>query len=1160
MIFCKKLFWFVCLNCVFLLNVGFVSALEIHYPDILGKSVNDTSTFPEYACYLFSLITALAIFIAVIVIAFGGVYYLIFYGRGKFTSEGKDWMKAGITGLLIIVCAYLIAYTINPNLTICSLNALSPIDFNFSSSSTIPPGATITTYKEIPIGTLTENLLTRTMDCYGFDPEGNPINGDQITIAGNKKINGPTYTNHDRADCLVQLVEGAQKKAQVIASLSDNITRLMNLCSCRIKDADGKDTGASKCDPVCDYAKGGCKVTKCPGGKCVGTCVDGACKQPPNTYDCCPKDSGVKDPKNPQKNLSVKDLIERGPINLSEIVTVSGISVDDNLRVSVNDTPVYSGSFTQIQNGYGYGNPQTTFTTQRDDTIKIELIDRNQKTKGFEDITINNDKICSVSGSDLGYWPYIASQFYGTPTYDTIINTTLCDMGLRDCGAPEKKYNGLDEFRCPNPNNKEHPSCENISDYVSALAGATNDDGTPIYIIDKNKWNKLNLVQQLVFFKEEIEFIKQEIQKDKDALEQAETALGNCYLAIPYVDLVKTYENANQQNHIILTQKTFSDPITDKIIDVSKYCEGFNYANSSCLKKCNDMCPDTSPAAMACYQGCEKCKGNDTACLNRQEKCVENCYNARPCTNASGENPPKTFGVVKCGPNLSCPSGLTCDHNTNTCVSNNPGKTPQDCISSCQNACANKCSEKYLECSYEYRFCQSQCKNDSQCVLDNADKCLFGAGNFQQCANQITDQGNTDYCIDNAYLCKNGSDQYAWYSDCGKCPKPYDPPKEDSVCYSKTNTTASCQELCPETTKCPASSKCPDCPCDQISNPKDPTKPLILYFSVLYPSVKEYNTVSKSYSKDKTGNAPTTRNILVHQIVGPECNEYSYNDDPLTFYCEDSWWTNPNREGLSQTPIGTERICPKEKDVPVGQTVDDAEKWASDIIHKMADETTIDLATNGENGEFIMARGIIDSIQIMIDQMIKIGDAYKTSPVQDYCKCNAMLENGEPICKTGCQYHQTFVKNVGWACNCTFVPCKGNPCQQITDYLSILWWDYEQLISYSTKFYTYMLKEPRSDIMKELTYSRKTTNECSLTSSAYGIDTRLLSCTRVEDELIAPINTGQIEFNNQTIDAYCYGKELGKLSGASLADDWFCCEEWSKNPTISNNPIYNIQK
>ena len=124
-------------------------------------------------------------------------------------------------------------------------------------------------------------------------------------------------------------------------------------------------------------------------------------------------------------------------------------------------------------------------------------------------------------------------------------------------------------------------------------------------------------------------------------------------------------------------------------------------------------------------------------------------------------------------------------------------------------------------------------------------------------------------------------------------------------------------------------------------------------------------------------------------------------------------------------------------------------------------------------------------------------------------------------------------------------------------------WDYyKKLKLYFIDYKIYMLKEPRSDIMKKLTYSRQTVNNCSVINNTHDLGTRLLSCTRVEDEIIPPVNTSQMTFNNQTFPGYCYGIELGEDSNPSLSltDNWFCADEYSKNPTINNNPIYNIQK
>ena len=1196
MIFCKKLFFFICLSCVLLLNANFVLALEVTYPtiNIFGQSFSfnnadaaSTNALGKFVCYLFGLGTDIAAFIAVVVIAWGGIYYLVSYGRGKFTDEGKDWIKAGVLGLLIVVCASLIAYTINPNLNNCRVGILSAINLISPSVPTTPPNVPITTYKEIPIGTLTENLLTRTMDCYGFDQSGNPVDGDQESDDG--KNAAPTYLDHDRADCLAQLVDGAQKKSQIIATLSDEITKLMNKCNCQTY---GKCENS--CGGQCDQPDpAGCPYG--PDHKCTGKCVGVACQSPPFSTtppppDCCPTTSGVIDPTTNKplidpttgKELSVKGQIERGPIS-----------------VAIDLNAVAGGASTVTP-------PPTAASRETGGPCKTQTVDY----KGLEELRSDYNN-----------------------NYGSIKNKIEKEVQIN-----EKQTIIIDTGNCV--------TCDSTT--LSPTDYATCQDK-----LDKCKknseWGKLKLIDQLTYLKGKIDSWADDskIKDDKNALDQAKSALSGCYLAMPYIDLAQTYEITKQQNKIILKDpETFSDPLTHKPIDPSKYCQGFNYDKSSCFKKCNDACPDTSTEAMACYAGCPTCPNNClscdpasadyndcmtqrqvcekqvTDCQNKQERCIENCYNSRPCPNDSGDNPSKTFGVTKCNPNstcqsgqicsdngtgtttcggvnngipcspgvdTSCPGGQTCNPNTSTCGSDNSTDTPQDCISSCQNNCSADCAKKYLPCSDEYNFCQNQCENNGQCVLDNASDCLFNTDKFQQCgqaANQGVDQGNINYCISNAYLCKNGSNEYAGYSDCvdssisgcsenkysssflydsfinhtpgcEKCPYPYDSPEPGTACYSGTNTKTSCLKLCPETTKCPASSNCPDCSCDQIDQ--------TLKFSV--PNISTSDASAGPINAGYEGYSTQTQKVSAYQIVGPQCNGYSYNDDPLTFYCEDVVWNDPGREGLGKTPIGAERICSKGQDVPVGQTVDDAENWADGLI-KSADKMDQD-------------------IQKVLTQAINIGNAKKqTNGVQDYCKCAAKFDlnsphpppevAGGPICTTGCQYSQTYVPEqtqeipdtmddegnvipgytiiipAHWECACTFTPCSGNPCQQITDYISMLWNDYRQLKLDFIDFYTTMLAEPRSDIMKELTYSRKTTNDCSLIGSTYGLlKERLLSCTRVEDEIISPISTnkmtkeelaalvhidpGQIDIpDNSTLNGYCYGKKLGKVLISSV--------------------------
>lgn len=1039
----KKIILFFGIVYVFFLTTGFALALETRYPTIFGQSINDTSTLPEYACYLYALIINLAIIIAVLAVVFGGVYYLVSYGRGNFTSEAKDWIKAGISGLLIVFSSYLIAYTINPDLRNCKIATLQLIDNILPNPNPAPPpGVNIRTYQEIPIGTLTENLLTRTIDCYNFDQSGNPVDGERI----NQNAFGPTYLNHDRADCLVKLVDGAQKKTQVAAKLSNAITNLMNQCSCQ-----GKCD--SSCGGQCDQPPFCYEGQTCTTGACIGA----ACQQSQGTNDCCPTDSGIKDSNG--NTISVKDQIEHGPINL------------------------------------------------------------------FIDI----------------------------------------DSGGASCQTETIAYKGLDEFRCPMGSPCSGSEIKNFIEEQIELAGST------ISIIDKSKWNELTLLQQLTFFKEKIAEIKQKIQADKDELDKAKLMLGDCYLATPYVDLLKKYEGTNQKQTLILSKKIFVDSDSGDKIDSSKYCAGFNYSNSSCFKKCNDMCPDASKEAIDLYKDCLSCQGSGDmeSCLSEQRACIKDAYNSRPCIY--GEDSSQKFS---------------------------------DCISTCQNSCSDNCEKiDPSKCSNEYNFCQDQCNNNSECVLDNADSCLFGsvsAKNFQNCAENETDTGNAAFCIGRAYACKDGSDQYAGYPDCAepsslncsshtdqetcesddkciwdgevcfnnysasffftnqnkeKCfvtaegwSSPYKRADTGTACYSSNPEFDQCRKTCPEVEKCPSISQCPRCPCDQLTDPAAPGEPLLISFSVPNESTAE-NAGNEGYITRQ-------EKITAYNMVGPQCNEYARNDDPLTFYCEENWQKNPDREGLGSAPIGAGRTCSKDKEVPVGQTVDDAENWADKLI-AIADRV------NPDTGKTY--------IETIIFQMTKAGSAKNTDPIQDYCKCNARFDlinphTGEPICKTGCQYSQwqePILDSNGNAtgytrlnCNCGFVPCEGNPCEQIIDYLSEIWNAYRQLKIDFINFYTYMLQEPRSDIIKELSYSRDTTNQCSLVSSAYGTQTRLLSCTRIKDEIVSPINEGKVMFKGKKYEVGCYGADLGKLIKQPLIDNWFCCQEQEnvKNPPL-NSPL-----
>ena len=265
---------------------GFAFALETHYPSIFGLSVNDTSTFPEYARYFFNLGVVAAGFIAVLVILAGGVYWLISFGRGKFTDEGKEWVKSGALGLLIVLSSYLIAYTINPDLVIFKLSNLPGIGGGGNNTSPIPPGVTIETYMELPIGTLTETLLTRKVECYDFDVNGDPILGEDLELDDGTTIKGPTYLEIDRLECIIKTASAVEKKMSDVKKIADAMIEQMSKCQCSEAD---KKCDHNCDDNGCDPYSGSCPVEEGSDTTflCTGNCKYNPYTPGPSRTDSC---------------------------------------------------------------------------------------------------------------------------------------------------------------------------------------------------------------------------------------------------------------------------------------------------------------------------------------------------------------------------------------------------------------------------------------------------------------------------------------------------------------------------------------------------------------------------------------------------------------------------------------------------------------------------------------------------------------------------------------------------------------------------------------------------------------------------------------------------------------------------------------------------------
>ncbi|TSC95011.1 MAG: hypothetical protein CEN87_23 [Parcubacteria group bacterium Licking1014_1] len=988
--------------------------MEIDYPSIFGITITSDSSFPEYAKYFFNMGIGLAGVLAVITVVFGGIYYLISLGKGKFTDEGKEWIKSGILGLLIVVSSYLIVATINPALVVFDLKGLAPLSFLTNLFNPPPPSLPTVVYQEIPIGALVENLLLGKMDCYGFDDSGDPVNGSRIegTTSNDEVFSGPgpTYRDHSKVDCSLKLNEAVEKKSETIKNLSNIISKTMSFCSCEktnpppdpticpegeCPNPGGLGCSARACDdpppppapaPMCEIAQGGCSYYEeksdpklCNPKACGGT-TNCKCNETDEDCNLCPPD--------------IKSLIEHGPIPVGD---------------GAGNTKQYKGL----------------------DEFRTDISNGDQLACNEESLN-NSDSTCIELHVQI----------------EEEIN--------------EKKIK------------------------------------KSLIIINKEKWQNLKLIEQLMYLQAKMAQMKQEREKDLSRLQAAENVLGKCYLAEPYIDFLKTAEKTRKEDKIMLVQKTFSDPEQNEPIDIARYCKGFDYANSDCFNFCRNACPETTEAVLMCYKNAPKCDDkniiNKEKCLKEQDAFLKKCYNERPCPPEL--SPDKAFRTFK------------------------------NCLADCRQQCSSSCDKTIPRSQTEdIDKCKKKCGEDSQCLLNNENECLVNFNKLKQCVDKYSEEyvDNLKNCVDVSSLCKYGSDQYAGYPDClktpggnysssflyqktfierdkeyEKCPEPY--------AKNRVNNKATCSELYPETAKCPASSNCPKCPCGIVSETFDLS-----------------DTCSAGGEIDEK-----TEKVSEYRVVALKCGEFSYNDDPLTFYCHEEWWLEKNKqEEKKPEPLGKEMFCPKGKEIPVGQTIDDAEKWAKSLT----DATDI----------------LSEAAKDMIQYIKGIGEE------KGYCECGSSCDNGKTACQGKCEYKEEKIREGFWKCYCAKLSCSGNPCQKMIDMLLCggkcgtgkgVEGHYNEISRARKAVDILIARDGRSDILKELAYSRKKTDECSTIQTAYGAESKMLDCERAEDNIMSPITEGKTIIKTKSIESRCYGKSLGKILKTSepMADNWFCCE------------------
>jgi len=94
-------------------------------PNIPGTNANSTPGQFISALYTWSL--SVGGLLALGAIVYGGIKYTLSAGNPSGQNEGKEWVKAALLGLFLLLGAYLILYTINPNMVNLNLPSLQPV-------------------------------------------------------------------------------------------------------------------------------------------------------------------------------------------------------------------------------------------------------------------------------------------------------------------------------------------------------------------------------------------------------------------------------------------------------------------------------------------------------------------------------------------------------------------------------------------------------------------------------------------------------------------------------------------------------------------------------------------------------------------------------------------------------------------------------------------------------------------------------------------------------------------------------------------------------------------------------------------------------------------------------------------------------------------------
>jgi hypothetical protein len=161
-------------------------------------------------------------------IVYGGILYAASAGNPGKQSEGREWITSALLGLLLLAGAYLILYTINPNLVNLNLPSLQTINITALNGGTVSQGGEVTGLNSAQ--------------------ETQSYAGGRLAQAGIGVVSTGNCSDPSNPSCT--------SLAGIRTDTVDEAVALKNDCGCTVTISGGTETGHETAQNGVDHADG----------------------------------------------------------------------------------------------------------------------------------------------------------------------------------------------------------------------------------------------------------------------------------------------------------------------------------------------------------------------------------------------------------------------------------------------------------------------------------------------------------------------------------------------------------------------------------------------------------------------------------------------------------------------------------------------------------------------------------------------------------------------------------------------------------------------------------------------------------------------------------------------------------------------------------------